>query len=114
MNKHTNDSNRRMFAPFALRDLAPSEKVGSEPTSYVKLDGLGKIAYSSIKRPKPLMDMIAQPVTPHQDDEVSRDIPVSPKYGFQLASSTIYSLISKIYFLEVAALSYPPFLPVHS
>ena len=70
MNKHTNDSNRRMFAPFALRDLAPSERVGSEPASYVKLDGLGKIAYSSVKRPKPLMDMIAQPVIPRSEDKV--------------------------------------------
>lgn len=73
MNKHTNDSNRRMFAPFALRDLAPSEKMGSEPASYVKLDGLGKIAYSSIKRPKPLMDMIAQPVLPQTEENVRQD-----------------------------------------
>jgi hypothetical protein len=51
-----------MFAPDALRDLAPAEKLGAEPAVYVKLDGLGKIAYSSIKRPRPLMDLIAEPV----------------------------------------------------
>lgn len=62
VNMVTNGSNRRLFAPDALRDIAPAEKLGAEPATYVKLDGLGKIAYSSIKRPRPLMDLVATPV----------------------------------------------------
>lgn len=61
MNKITNGSNSREFTPDALRDLAPSEKTEEEPLTYVKLEGLGKIPYSDVKRPKPVMDLVASP-----------------------------------------------------
>ena len=47
----------RMFAPDALRELAPAERAGAEPQAYVKLEGLGKIAYTNLRRPKPLMEV---------------------------------------------------------
>lgn len=37
--------------------MAPTARLGAEPLAYVKLEGLGKIPFSSIRRPKPLMDV---------------------------------------------------------
>ena len=47
----------RVFAPDALRELAPAERAGAEPQVFAKLEGLGKIAFSNLRRPKPLMDV---------------------------------------------------------
>ena len=60
INKHRGQRNAHLFAPEALRDLAPSERVGAEPAMYVKLEGLGKVAYANLRRPKPLMDLVAE------------------------------------------------------
>lgn len=49
----------RFFAPDALRELAPAERAAHEPQAYAKLEGLGKIAFSNIRRPKPLMEVAA-------------------------------------------------------
>ncbi|KAK9814288.1 hypothetical protein WJX72_003466 [[Myrmecia] bisecta] len=54
---HRNRRNARWFAPEQLRDLAPTERSGQEATAYVKLEGLGKIPFSNIRRPRPLMDI---------------------------------------------------------
>lgn len=81
VNMLTNGSNRRLFAPDALRDLAPAEKLGAEPAAYVKLDGLGKIAYSSIKRPRPLMDLIAAPVKAGVRTNISQSGPQAGRGG---------------------------------
>ena len=50
--------NPPFFAPDTLRELAPAERAGGEPASYVKLEGLGKIPFSNIRRPKPLMELL--------------------------------------------------------
>ena len=59
------DKHRRrqshQFAPHELRELDPTEKTGSDSVSYVKLEGLGKIPFSNIRRPKPLMDVDPTP-----------------------------------------------------
>ena len=55
--KATGGRTARSFAPDALRALAPHARAGSEPAAYVQLQGLGKIAHSSLRRPKPLMDL---------------------------------------------------------
>lgn len=57
MHKHRAGRNTRWFAPEGLRELGPTEKVGTEQTAYVKLEGLGKIPFSNIRRPRPLMDI---------------------------------------------------------
>lgn len=72
MNKYRAGRNTRWFTPEGLRELGPSEKVGMEPMAYVKLEGLGKIPFSNIRRPRPLMDLEAkQPAS----DEVRRHSP---------------------------------------
>ena len=70
-----------MFAPDALRDLAPSEKLGAEPAMYVKLEGLGKIAYSNIRRPRPLMDLVAEPLDAEPGTKVRHRPPAPPPRG---------------------------------
>ena len=59
MHKHRAGRNARWFAPEGMRELGPSEKVGAEPTAYAKLEGLGKVPFSNIRRPRPLMDLEA-------------------------------------------------------
>ena len=70
VHKITQGANSRDFTPDALRDLAPAEKSEEEPLAYVRLEGLGKIPYSDIKRPKPLMDLVASPKDNEADMEV--------------------------------------------
>ena len=70
VHKITQGANSRDFTPDALRDLAPAEKTEEEPLAYVRLEGLGKIPYSDIKRPKPLMDLVASPKDSEADMEV--------------------------------------------
>jgi DNA topoisomerase 2-associated protein PAT1 len=55
--KATGGANARSFAPAALRELAPSEKGVADLPSFARLDGLGKIPFSNVRRPKPLMDL---------------------------------------------------------
>lgn len=77
VNKHTGGGNRQLFAPDSLRDLAPSEKLGAEPAMYVKLEGLGKIAYSNVRRPRPLMDLVADSAPAPAEDSPSVSIPAA-------------------------------------
>ncbi|CAL8464049.1 g3584 [Coccomyxa elongata] len=69
VNKHRAGRNTRWFTPEGLRELGPSEKVGMEPMAYVKLEGLGKIPFSNIRRPRPLMDLEAKQPASDEDGE---------------------------------------------
>ena len=63
------------FAPHELRELAPTERTGSDSVSYVKLEGLGKIPFSNIRRPKPLMDVDPTPAPAKPDQGQLRPPP---------------------------------------
>ena len=55
------------FAPEALRDAAPASRPATEDAAYAKLEGLGKIPFSNIRRPRPLMDLMdKQPAEPRE------------------------------------------------
>ena len=55
------------FAPEALRDAAPASRPATEDAAYAKLEGLGKIPFSNIRRPRPLMDLMdKQPAEPSE------------------------------------------------
>ncbi|GAB4820628.1 hypothetical protein N2152v2_007674 [Parachlorella kessleri] len=62
--KHYNRRNRRTFAPESVRELAPTEKVAPDQVAFVRLEGLGKVPFSNIRRPRPLMDL-----NPPQDSQ---------------------------------------------
>ncbi len=55
--KYYGQRNARQFAPHALREAVPGERVGPVSGGFLQLEGLGKIAYSNVRRPKPLMDV---------------------------------------------------------
>lgn len=40
-----------------MRELAPTEKVAPDQVAFVQLEGLGKVPFSNIRRPRPLMDV---------------------------------------------------------
>ena len=42
-----------------VRELAPTEKLSGDQVSYVDLEGLGRVPFSNIRRPRPLMDVPA-------------------------------------------------------
>mmetsp|Transcript_35186 Transcript_35186/g.66322 ORF Transcript_35186/g.66322 Transcript_35186/m.66322 type:complete len:905 (-) Transcript_35186:458-3172(-) len=45
------------FWPESLREMLPQEKMGALPVAYVQLDGLGRVPFSNVRRPKPIMDL---------------------------------------------------------
>lgn len=49
--------NKRSFAPESVRELAPTERMAADEVSFVKLDGLGRVPFSNVRRPRPLMDV---------------------------------------------------------
>ena len=61
LNKHFKGCNVRWFAPERIRELAPSERGPAGAATFVSLEGLGRIPFSNIRRPKPLMDVGAGP-----------------------------------------------------
>ena len=57
LDKHHNHLNKGTFAPESVRELAPTEKMAAESVAFVKLEGLGRVAFSNIRRPRPLMEL---------------------------------------------------------
>eukprot|EP00887_Chlorella_sp_A99_P001420 scaffold8.g1420.t1 len=55
--KHYKGRNRRHFAPESVRELAPTEKVAPDQVAFVQLEGLGRVPFSNVRRPRPLMDV---------------------------------------------------------
>ncbi|EFN58497.1 expressed protein [Chlorella variabilis] len=49
--------NRRSFAPESVRELAPTEKTAGDEVAFVRVEGLGRLPFSNIRRPRPLMDI---------------------------------------------------------
>ena len=45
------------FAPETLREVAPQAKEARAPTAFVTLEGLGRVPFSNIRAPKPIVDM---------------------------------------------------------
>ena len=53
--KHQEGFNR--FAPGALRDLGCAERSGKTEIKFAELEGLGKIPFSNLRTPRPLLDI---------------------------------------------------------
>ena len=45
-----------VFAPAELRSLAPAERAVADPAVFARVEGLGRIPFTNLRRPKPLMD----------------------------------------------------------
>ncbi|XP_048330309.1 protein PAT1 homolog isoform X1 [Ziziphus jujuba] len=48
---------RHQFCPTHLRDLPPRGRSNSEPHAFLQVDALGRILFSSIRRPRPLLEV---------------------------------------------------------
>lgn len=57
LNKHYGQRNAHQFAPQQLREAMPGERAGQAGITYVQLQGLGKLPFSNVRRPKPLMEL---------------------------------------------------------
>jgi len=55
--KYYGRRNRRAFAPESVRELAPTERVAADEVAFVRLEGLGKVPFFNVRRPRPLMDL---------------------------------------------------------
>ncbi|KAJ4837137.1 hypothetical protein Tsubulata_047017, partial [Turnera subulata] len=45
------------FCPTHLRDLPPRARANAEPHAFLQVDALGRIPFSSIRRPRPLLEV---------------------------------------------------------
>ncbi|XP_011030730.1 PREDICTED: protein PAT1 homolog 1 isoform X2 [Populus euphratica] len=45
------------FCPTHLRDLPPRARANSEPHAFLQVDALGRVPFSSIRRPRPLLEV---------------------------------------------------------
>lgn len=48
---------RHHFCPNSIRDFPSRSRANSEPHAYLQVDALGRIPFSSIHRPRPLLDV---------------------------------------------------------
>ncbi|XP_020576615.1 uncharacterized protein LOC110022145 isoform X2 [Phalaenopsis equestris] len=48
---------RRHFCPNSIKELPSRSRASSEPHAYLQVDALGRIPFSSIHRPRPLLDV---------------------------------------------------------
>lgn len=62
--------------PRALRGLQDADKAGRDAIAFVQLDGLGRVPFSNLKTPKPLLDVSAPTPVAHGDDD--EDVPAKP------------------------------------
>lgn len=48
---------RHHFCPASIRDLPPQARANSEPHAFLQVDALGRVPFSSIRRPRPLLEV---------------------------------------------------------
>ncbi|KAE8677324.1 obg-like ATPase 1-like isoform X1 [Hibiscus syriacus] len=48
---------RHHFFPTHLRDLPPRARANAEPHAFLQVDALGRVPFSSIRRPRPLLEV---------------------------------------------------------
>ncbi|KAD3067173.1 hypothetical protein R6Q59_018733 [Mikania micrantha] len=48
---------RHHFCPAQLRDCPPRARAANEPHAFLQVDALGRVSFSSIRRPRPLLEV---------------------------------------------------------
>ncbi|KAE8703378.1 obg-like ATPase 1-like isoform X1 [Hibiscus syriacus] len=48
---------RHHFCPTQVRDLPPRARSNSEPHAFLQVDALGRVPFSSVRRPRPLLEV---------------------------------------------------------
>lgn len=73
INKYGAGHNARWFAPESIRQMAPVERCAAEPTTFLSVDGLGRIPFSNVRRPRPLMDVASVDVQESEEQDSGPD-----------------------------------------
>ncbi|KAJ4726632.1 protein PAT1-like 1-like [Melia azedarach] len=55
--KYSGAKLKHHFCPTHLRDLPPRARPNSEPHAFLQVDALGRVPFSSIRRPRPLLEV---------------------------------------------------------
>ncbi|XP_076957408.1 protein PAT1 homolog [Bidens hawaiensis] len=56
-NKSSGTKLRHHFCPTLLRDFASKTRAANEPHAFLQVDALGRVSFSSIRRPRPLLEV---------------------------------------------------------
>ncbi|XP_071725747.1 protein PAT1 homolog [Rutidosis leptorrhynchoides] len=56
-NKSSGAKLRHHFCPTQLRDCPPGDRAANEPHAFLQVDALGRVSFSSIRRPRPLLEV---------------------------------------------------------
>ncbi|XP_076902143.1 protein PAT1 homolog [Bidens hawaiensis] len=56
-NKSSGAKLRHHFCPTQLRDCSPQARAANEPHAFLQVDALGRVSFSSIRRPRPLLEV---------------------------------------------------------
>lgn len=62
-------------AHTAVRELAPTEKLSADQVAFVHLDGLGRVPFSNIRRPRPLLELGGGPGVAEEGAEAGPGAP---------------------------------------
>lgn len=55
--KSTGPSMKHSFSPTSIKDLPPRARANNEPHAYLQVDALGRLPFSSIRTPRPLLEV---------------------------------------------------------
>ncbi|XP_010243929.1 PREDICTED: protein PAT1 homolog 1-like [Nelumbo nucifera] len=64
------------FCPTHLRDLSSRARANTEPHAYLQVDALGRLPFSSIRRPRPLLEV--EPPSASADGSIEQNVSEKP------------------------------------
>lgn len=64
------------FCPTHLRDLPSRARAASEPHAYLQVDALGRLPFSSIRRPRPLLEVDLPSSTSGDGEQIKSERPL--------------------------------------
>eukprot|EP00850_Spirogloea_muscicola_P018943 SM000179S03415 [mRNA] locus=s179:199945:203415:- [translate_table: standard] len=85
---------RRHFAPSQLRDYASHTRPQAEPHAYLQVEGLGRVPFSSIRRPRPLLEVDQGPGV--HDPSWQRPLEQEPMLAARIAIEDGMSLLLEV------------------
>ncbi|XP_065865313.1 protein PAT1 homolog [Euphorbia lathyris] len=64
------------FCPIHVRDIPPHARANTEPHAFLQVDALGRVPFSSIRRPRPLLEV--DPPNVSNSDVTDQKVPQKP------------------------------------
>ncbi|KAL7591616.1 hypothetical protein Lser_V15G35454 [Lactuca serriola] len=75
-NKSSGAKLRHHFCPTQLRECAPRTRAANEPHAFLQVDALGRVSFSSIRRPRPLLEVDPPKSSTGPHDQKALDKPL--------------------------------------